>query len=118
MDCYLAATNLSNLTDGNLQAFFTGLKNGEPLFTRTWDTYLNYLASTVNILRMLLDCNVILGGYVGGYMDAYIDDLRVRAARLNTFTGDADYLKLCSYKNESIAAGAALYFIDAFTNSL
>ena len=118
VDCYLAATNLSNLTDGNLQAFFTGLKNGESLFVKTWDTYLNHLASTVNILRMLLDCNVILGGYVGEYLDVYIDELRMRASKLNTFTGDADYLKLCSYKKESIAAGAAPYFIDAFTNSL
>ena len=67
---------------------------------------------------MLLDCNVILGGYVGEYLDVYIDELRMRASKLNTFTGDADYLKLCSYKKESIAAGAALYFIDAFTNSL
>lgn len=118
VDCYLAATNLSDLTDGNLEAFFEGVKSGNQLLAETWNTYLDHLASTVNILRMLLDCNVILGGYVGEYMDRYIDELRSKAARLNTFADDADYLQLCSYKKESIAAGAALYFIDEFTNSL
>lgn len=118
VDCYLAATNLSDLTDGSLEAFFKGLKEGDMLLTETWNTYLDYLASTVNIIRMLLDCNVILGGYVGEYMDSYIEELRLRAARLNTFADNADYLQLCSYKKESIAAGAALYFIDEFTNSL
>lgn len=118
VDAYLAATNLSNMTDGNLQAFFRDLENGDPAIARAWDTYLDYLATTVNILRMLLDCNVILGGYVGEYLEPYMEELKKRAARLNTFSDDAEYLKICSYKKESIAAGAALYFVDAFTKSL
>ena len=118
VDAYLAATNLSNMTDGNLQAFFRDLENGDPAIARAWDTYLDYLAATVNILRMLLDCNVILGGYVGEYLEPYMEELKKRAARLNTFSDDAEYLKICSYKKESIAAGAALYFVDAFTKAL
>lgn len=118
VDAYLAATNLSNMTDGNLQAFFRDLENDDPAIVRVWDTYLDYLAATVNILRMLLDCNVILGGYVGEYLEPYMEELKKRAARLNTFSDDAEYLKICSYKKESIAAGAALYFVDAFTKAL
>lgn len=118
VDAYLAATNLSNMTDGNLQAFFRDLENGDPAIVRVWDTYLDYLATTVNILRMILDCNVILGGYVGEYLEPYMEELKERAARLNTFSDDAEYLKICSYKKESIAAGAALYFVDAFTKAL
>ena len=106
------------MTDGNLQAFFRDLENGDPAIARAWDTYLDYLATTVNILRMLLDCNVILGGYVGEYLEPYMEELKKRAARLNTFSDDAEYLKICSYKKESIAAGAALYFVDAFTKAL
>lgn len=118
VDAYLAATNLSNLTDGNLQAFFEKLNSGDGECVRTWDAYLDYLASTVNILHVLLDCNIILGGYVGEYMEPFLADLRGRAARINTFSDDADYLKTCSYKKESIAAGAALNFIAAFTESI
>ena len=69
----------TDLTDGNLSAFFEGLKAGEGAFKKAWDVYLDYL-----------------------------DNVKERAARLNTFSNDADYLKTCSYKKESIAAGAAL----------
>ena len=118
VDSYLAATNLSNLTNGNLQAFFEKLKSGDKELAKTWDIYLNHLASTVNIVHVLLDCNIILGGYVGEYLDPYMEDLRGRTARLNTFSNDADYLKTCLYKKESIAAGAALNFIEAFVKSV
>ena len=118
VDAYLAATNLSDLTDGNLQLFFELLKNGNDKIVEKWNEYLNYLASTVNTVHALLDCDIILGGYVGEYIEPYIEELREKASRLNTFTTDADYLKICSYKKESIAAGAALNFISAFIESI
>ena len=118
VDAYLAATNLSNLTDGNLQAFFEGVQAGDEALKRKWEEYLDHLASTVNILRMLLDCDVILGGYVGEYLEPYLEDLRERMVRRNMFSNSADYLKVCSYKKESIAAGAALNFIASFIDSI
>lgn len=118
VDAYLAATTLSDLTNGNLSLFFDGLHKGNKIFHETWDKYLDYLASTVNIVHMLLDCKIILGGYVGAYLDSYLDNLKDRASRLNTFADGAEYLQTCSYKRESIAAGAALSFISSFINSV
>lgn len=118
VDPYLAATNLSDLTDGNLQEFFERLRAGERELEKTWDSYLDYLASTVNIVHSLMDCDIILGGYVGEYIDVYMDELRRRTAKLYTFSNDTGYLKTCAYKKESIAAGAALEFIARFTDSI
>jgi predicted NBD/HSP70 family sugar kinase len=118
VDAYLAATNLSDLTQGNLQAFFDELKAGNTQYQTAWDDYLDHLASTVNIVHVLLDCGIILGGYVGEYLEPYMNDLKERAARLNTFSDGADYLRICSYKKESIAAGAALSFIASFIDSI
>ena len=69
-------------------------------------------------IHVLLDCNIVLGGYVGEYMGPYIDDLQVRVVKLSTFCDNADFLKLCSYKKEAIAAGAAMRFIADFTDSV
>ncbi|MCR5591947.1 MAG: hypothetical protein K6F73_10505 [Lachnospiraceae bacterium] len=65
-----------------------------------------------------MDCDVILGGYVGAYLEPYLDEIKRRALRINTFDSDADFIKLCSYKSESIAAGAALYYISQFINTI
>ena len=118
VDAYLAATELSSLTDGNLSAFFDLLSAGDERAAAAWDQYLGHLALTANNLNMLFDCPVVLGGYVGEYIGDYMDQVRERAAYLNTFEGNGDYLRVCSYKTEAIAAGAALHFIALFINSI
>lgn len=111
---YLTAENLSNLAEGSLQDFFAGLESGNREYGRAWDKYLGYLTLTVNTVHALLDCDIVLGGYVGGYLDAYMEDLRDRVAALNSFGDSGDYLRTCVYKKTAIASGAALNFIGAF----
>lgn len=118
VDRYLAATELSNLTGGNLGDYFADLAKGAPYAIEAWDVYLDHLAITVNTLYMLFDCPVILGGYVGEYIAQHMDKVKARAAGLNTFEADADYLQACSYKTEAIAAGASLHFITHFLDSI
>ena len=78
------------------------------------DEYLDHLAIGVNNLRMCFDCDVILGGSVGAYMTDYIDVLREKAVALNPYEQNADYIRVCHYKTEAAAAGAALYFVNQF----
>jgi len=118
VDAYLAATVLSSLCDGNLADFFQLLEQKNNNAVKLWNTYLDCLALTVNNLQAVFDSKVILGGYVGVYLEKYIDDLKKRAVKLNSFENDADYLDVCRYKTHSIAAGAALNFIVQFIDSI
>jgi len=119
VDAYLAATELSSLTDGNIGNYFALLKSGNKEAKAVWEQYLQHLALAVNNLYMLFDCTVILGGYVGSYIEEYLPTVRSYAAELNTFeNGDASYIEVCSYKTEAIAAGAALNYISAFIDSI
>lgn len=118
VDAYLAATNLANLTDGDLGKFFEGLHAGDKKLAEKWEEYQEHLTATVATLRVLLDCDVILGGYVGAYLEPYLGALREKMVGQGMFSADADYLKVCSYKKESIAAGAALNFIAEFVASI
>ena len=63
---------------------------------------------------MCYDCNIILGGYVGPYMSDYIDIFRKKAIELNPFETDASFIKVCHYRTEASAVGAAIYFIDKY----
>lgn len=118
MDAYCAATVLSNVTDGNLEKFFELLKTGDAAVQKTWNTYLQHLAIAVNNLHTLFDCTVILGGYVGAYMEEYLEELKKLAEKLNPFVLSADYLIVCQYKVESIAAGSALNFISEYLKAI
>ena len=118
VETYCAATILSDSTNGSLDEFFDYLKKGKSKQIKLWEEYIYYLSIAVNNLRMLFDCDVILGGYVGTYMDEYLDDLKKLTAKRNTFENNADYLRVCKYKKDAIAAGAALPFIDNFLNNM
>lgn len=118
VDPYLAATVLSNLTGGDLSAFFKRLEENDKKAVSLWDTYLDDLAMTVNNVQQLFDCTVILGGYIAEYIEKYVPELRKRATARNSFEHDADYIDICRYKTWSIAAGAALTFSSEFIDSI
>lgn len=118
VDAYLAATELSAMTDGNLAYFFELLERGDAKAAALWSEYLDHLSMTVNNLHMVFDCTMILGGYVGEHIGPYMDEVRERARIRNTFADNADYLRVCSYKTEAIAAGAALNFVARFLESI
>lgn len=85
LDAYCPAKVLSQLTDGNLALFFDGLRSGNAALQTAWNEYLSYLAVAVNNLRMTFDCDVIVGGYVGGFLAEFGEPLREMLVERNTF---------------------------------
>ena len=118
VDRYLAATELSDLTDGRLADFFALLEKKDPRALACWDTYLDDLALTNRNVHMLFDCPIILGGYVGEYIAPYMDEIRRRTGALDPFETSAEYLHACHYRTEAIAAGSALHFIVKFLETV
>lgn len=118
VDAYCSAKILSDSTNGNIAEFFRLLRlNNEPQKT-IWEEYVSHLVVAINNLRMLYDCNVILGGYAGAYMDEHIDYLRELVSKRNTFEVDGKYLHVCKYKLEATAVGAALQHVESFINNV
>lgn len=105
------ATVLDQYFDGNLEEFFKALQVGDAQCQRIWKQYINDLAIAVNNLRMLFDSPVILGGYVGAYLEPYMGELRQLALQRNPFDHNADYLLACRVKKDSLAFGSALHFV-------
>ncbi|WP_336776816.1 ROK family protein [Paenibacillus sp. MMO-58] len=117
LEAYCSVDRLSEAA-GSLPQFFELLKAGKPEMVQIWKAYLNHLSIAINNIRLLFDCDIIIGGYVGAYMDDYLDDLKELIISRNSFENEAEYLRVCRYKTEAIAAGAALPFIDQFMNQI
>ncbi|MCD8349548.1 MAG: ROK family transcriptional regulator [Planctomycetaceae bacterium] len=118
LDAYCAATTLSRLSRGDIGRFFTQLKQGDAKVVEAWNAYLDWLAIAVNSLRMIFDYDVVIGGYIGAYIDEYLGDLRRRAACRNTFNDSGEYITACRHKTEASAVGAALMQIEKFIDSI
>lgn len=108
MHVYCAPEDLTGLAGGNLPDFFAMLQEGDPLIQKTWKEYLGYLAVSINNLRMLFNCDIIIGGSISNFMESYLEELRNLVAERNSFENKAEFLRICRYKDEPIAAGSAL----------
>lgn len=117
-DAYCSISLLSSYTDGNLGAFFALLKSGDAKARALWEEYIGYLTTVINTVRVMLDADVILGGYIGEYIEDYIGELRVLAAEKNPFDDNADYLIPCKCKTAAVAIGAALDYISNFISTI
>lgn len=118
VDPYCSGAVLAGAAGGSLERFFILLERRDPRVLPVWQTYLEHLAQAAGNLRMLYDCNVILGGNVGSRMEPYMESLRQLAAQRDPFQHSADYLIPCRYRQEPVATGAALGFISHFLDSI
>ncbi len=111
MDAYCSAKRLS---DGKLEDFFWRLRKGEREAAGLWDEYTSYLAIAVNNIHMVLDCDIVLGGYVGSCMGEYIRDVQDKVSKRNTFAEGGSFVRSCSHKTGAAALGASLKIIELF----
>lgn len=117
-DSYCTAKKLAEFAGGKLETFFEGLKQKRPEYIEEWERYTKYLSIAVNNIHMLLDCDIVLGGYVGSYLEDYMADIRNKVSERNTFSEEGQFVKNCNYKIGAAALGAALYVIELFVEEI
>ncbi len=118
LDAYCSALRLTECTEGNLELFFQKLEEKDPKIVQVFESYLKSLAIAVDNLRMCFDCEIILGGYVGSYMEPYIERLQMKLKDKAIFANQDRYVMACKYRLEASALGAGIYYIDQYINSI
>ena len=117
VDAYCSAHRLSDHTDGQLDVFFREMRE-EGKHKEVFQEYLEYLARSIHNLRMAFDCDVVLGGYVGPYLQDYLPEVQRLVAQYDPFEKDGSYVTICGYRTEASAVGAALHYIDHFIQTI
>lgn len=118
LDAYCAAPALTKDPDGRLETFFDQLASGDSHAAEVWERYLDDLAIAVTNIRMALDCNIILGGYIGGWVEQYMVKFTDKVRAYNNFDTDTGYIRTGKYKRLSSAAGAAQMMVNRYVDSL
>ncbi len=98
------------LTPGEpVDRFFAALREGGPEEAARWDEYLDYLATAIDNLHMMMDYDVILGGILGRYLiPADIDRLHKLIADRTAFPAERRFIRIGATAKIPIATGAAL----------
>lgn len=106
------------LGEGNLQEFFAELESGNEENETIWNNYLKDLSIVISNIRMLNDCEIIVGGHVGGYMEKYLSRLRQLTIQYDYLDKDAMFIHCGKYQWEASAYGMAYKLIHQFFSAV
>ncbi|MSR94033.1 ROK family transcriptional regulator [Clostridiaceae bacterium 68-1-5] len=118
LDTYCSALRLAEQTEGNLERFFVEMEEGNEKYRRIFAKYLDDLTIAVDNLRMQFDCRVILGGYVGCYLEPYIHVLQEKMRERDIFGSSGDYVMACRSRKEASALGGAVLVMEEYLESV
>ncbi|MCD8383194.1 MAG: ROK family transcriptional regulator [Clostridiales bacterium] len=118
LEAYCSTNRISEDLGISIETFFEGLQNGNEEYQKLWKDYLDHLAIGINNIHMVLDCQTVLGGQLGGYIGPYLYDLRQRLQKLSCFETDGSYCTVSSFGYWSTCVGAALCFVNQFISQI
>ena len=117
-DAYCSALVLTPKEE-KLETFFDSLGEGNKEKQAVWNEYMDHLANLIINIRMSFDCDIILGGYVGCYIEPWLQELQSKVAALDPFDQPGDlFLSTSRFKQESSALGAAIIPIEDYIYQL
>ena len=118
LEAYCSARRIENLFGVSLEEFFRGVEAHRPDYEALLYDMLRHLAIGLNSIRMTLDCDIIIGGFLSEYLQPYLDILRGYVHALDAFSENANYVQLSRVPHHITPLGAALYFIRDFIESV
>ena len=118
-DPYCSALRLAETEENNnLELFFEKLREGRSMEAGRWKEYVHHVAMLIHNIHMTLDCDIIIGGYVGSAMGDFIEDIRREVRQMDLFDQEASYLRPCVFKISESAFGVALSEIEDFISRI
>lgn len=118
ISCFCSSSILARHYDANLEDFFFALKRREQQALADFDEYLEYLSLGIDVVRSMLDCDIVVGGEVGEHIAPYIDQLQSKVRQRNSFHDDSVFVYPSQNRRMASAVGAALLLIPPDIGSL
>ena len=118
-EVFCGANHLADDAGMPINEFFDKLHSKDSRCVELWKNYVRNLAVVINNIHMVVNCDVILGGYLNLFMseeDLKLIDETVNEERFNN--GVSSSLKRSLLGDKAPAIGAALDFIDEFISDL
>lgn len=116
LETYCSANALETSAGIPIADFFENLRSSDDVKYQTvWKDYLDHLAYAMRNLCMIIDCPVIISGYLAPYFTE--DDIAYLLEQMNLnspFTFARDRIIVGTHGQFTPAIGAALYYVDDF----
>ena len=118
LEAYCSPRRIREELGLSLPAFFRGVEEHDPEHETLLYDMLRHLAIAVNSVRMALDCDIVLGGYLSEFLPPYMPILSRYVLAGNPFDRDTAFLRLSHLRRHIAPVGGALYYVQKFIGSI
>lgn len=119
LETYCSADSLKQAAGEELEDFFRKLRKRKEKQTKIWHTYLHNLAFAIRNLTVVLDCPVILSGFLAPWLvPEDIELLEHMVQEIAPFGLEKGSIHVNHYGQLAPATGAALYYIEEFLKTI
>ena len=80
--------------------------------------YIEYLAILINNIHTSTDLPIVMGGYVGKYLQPYLERIEQKEKEYDIFTEEDTYIFTSRYAAEGAALGCARSMIASFVENI
>ncbi len=119
MNTYCSVYSIEQESQMHIDDFFTLLNKKDPLVERIFDQYLHYLALAINNIRMVVECEFILGGLLDDYLkDDHLKTLASYVNNIAAFKNMEFHYRHSVHGRKAASRGAALKMIEEYILSI
>ena len=118
LETYCSANALKADAGMPINEFFNILHNTQaPTLSQIWQNYLDHLAFAIRNLNLVIDCPVIISGYLAPYfMESDLLYLLNKINEHSLFQMTRDQFSVGEHGQYTPAIGASLYYVKQFLN--
>lgn len=118
LEPYVSPLRIEKYFGVSVEEFFQGVADHRPDYEALLFDILRHLAIAVGSIRMTLDCDVVLGGFLSEYLAPYLPILRRYVLSGDPFEENADFVQFSMLRRHITPLGAALYYIREFVENI
>lgn len=119
VESFCSVNHLLDVAGMDIGQFFEAVRNGDHREKRIWKEYLKYLAMAIENVRMVANCDFILGGYLVQFMtDKDYEDLSGYVSEQSFLNDTGFVLRRSRYGDKAPTLGAAMHYVDRFLAEL
>lgn len=118
LEAYCSSARLSDELGISLDEFFERFDSGDEQAVELFVDYADHLVRGIQTIRTIMDCDVVLGGFMAPYLRFYFDFIAERAMALDPLRGGVPYLRYARHPHHGVPLGAAQQMAQRFIEGL
>ena len=114
-ECYCSAESLQKRSGRNTADFFEALRSGEKNASLLWAQYLTDLAALIDNARMVIPCQIILGGVIESFLqESDLVFLKEKIRELSTYSQVPVQIIQSKVRDDAVLQGATMHMLLSY----